>query len=67
MRLMTDLDKPAAELASANHLIHRFDADVLAMYNEMQRLEIFFNNLKGSWTAISQVHKIIKLHEQDKT
>ena len=59
-------DKTAAELRDSAHFLKRFDEDVQAVYHHMKILEIVFDNLKRSWTAISLVHRVTKLHEQDK-
>ena len=51
-------------LSSSEHLLKRFDRDVQAVYNQMQVLEIVFNNLRGSWLAISQAHKVFKIENE---
>ena len=67
MQSTTDLDRLSSELADSEHLLKRFDEDILTVYHHMKILEIVFDNLKHSWTAISLVHRVTKLHEQDKT
>ena len=54
------LELAFSELSSSVDLLKRFDNDALAVYHQIQRLQIAFENLRGSWTAISLVHKIVK-------
>jgi hypothetical protein len=64
--MKNNLEKTASELADSARFLKRFDEDVQAVYHHMKILEIAFDNLKRSWTAISLVHRVTKLHEQDK-
>ncbi|MDP3445221.1 MAG: hypothetical protein Q8T08_20365 [Ignavibacteria bacterium] len=61
-----DFSLPSSELSSSKHLIKRFDDDMQAVHSQMNLLKIVFDNLKGSWTAISLVHKAIKIDIEDK-
>lgn len=54
------------ELSSSEHLLKRFDDDMQAVHSQMNLLKIVFDNLKGSWTALSMVHKAIKVRAEDK-
>lgn len=49
-----------SELASTEYLLKRFDEDILAVHRQMEVLKIIFENLKGSWLAISLAHKALK-------
>lgn len=62
MQSTNDWGDPAAELVASDHLLKRFDEDIQAVYHHMKILEIVFENLKHSWTAISLVHRVTKLH-----
>jgi len=52
-------------LTSSEQLIKRFDANVKDVYSQMQLLEIAFTNLKGTWFAIGQVHKLFKIETEE--
>ena len=54
------------ELSSSEHLLKRFDDDMQAIHSQMNLLKIVFDNLKGSWTALSMIHKTIKIKAEDK-
>jgi hypothetical protein len=66
MQTTNDWGTPARELAESGHLLKRFDEDIQTVYHHMKILEIVFENLKHSWTAISLVHRVIQVHEKDK-
>lgn len=66
MQSMNDWGDSASELAESDHLLKRFDEDIQTVYHHMKILEIVFNNLKHSWTAISLVHRVTKLHDKIK-
>lgn len=56
----------SSTLSSSENLLQRFDNDMRAVHSQMNLLQIVFDNLKGSWTAISMVHKEIKIETEDK-
>ena len=56
----------SSTLLSSENLLQRFDNDMRAVHSQMSLLQIVFDNLRGSWTAISMVHKAIKIEAEDK-
>lgn len=48
------------EIASHEHLISRFENDMLEMHKQMKFLEIVFDNLKGTMRAIHCAQKIMQ-------
>lgn len=48
------------EIANQEHLISRFENDMLEMHKHMQFLEIVFDNLKGTMTAIYCAQKEVQ-------
>ena len=64
---MTDNKKGAHdELGSSAYLLKRLETDMLAVHRQMDILRIVFDNLQGSWLAISLAHKAFRLHPEDK-
>jgi hypothetical protein len=55
------------ELGSSTYLLKRLETDMLAVHRQMEVLKIVFDNLQGSWLAISLAHKAFRLHTEDKS
>ncbi|MDI9634430.1 hypothetical protein QM565_01305 [Geitlerinema splendidum] len=58
---------PCSELASAEYLLNRFDKDVQAVYSQMAILQIVFDNLKGSWFAVSSAYNVFKIDTKEES
>jgi hypothetical protein len=48
------------EIANQEHLISRFENDMLEMHKQMQFLEIVFDNLKNTMIAIYNAQKTVR-------
>ena len=59
------LELPTSELVSSTYLLKRFDDDIQRVRTQLSFLEITFENLKGTWTAISQTHKVFKINIEE--
>ena len=59
------LTLPASELVSSTYLLQRFDDDIQKILTQLSFLEITFENLKGTWIAISQTHKVFKMNIEE--
>ena len=54
------------ELSSSTYLLKRLEEDMQAVHTQMEVLKIVFDNLKGSWLAISLANKAFRIHGEDK-
>ena len=54
------------ELSSSTYLLKRLENDMQAVHMQMEVLKIVFDNLKGSWLAISLTHKAFRVHREGK-
>jgi len=57
----------ALALAQSEYLLKRFDKDVQAVYNQMAILQIVFDNLKGSWFAVSSTYNVFKIDTKEES
>lgn len=50
------------ELSSSVYLLQRLENDMQAVHTQMEVLKIVFDNLKGSWVAVSLAEKAFRIH-----
>lgn len=58
---------PCLELVTSKSLLKRLESDMLAVHKQMDILQIVFDNLKGSWMAISLAHKAFKINTEEES
>ena len=54
------------EFSSSTYFLNRLEDDMQAVHTQMEILKIVFDNLKGSWLAISLAHKAFEIHRENK-